>query len=106
MKTNAVRILEELGIAYELREYEVDPKDLNAEKVAQKIGLPAEQTFKTLVVKGDREGVCFAVIPGSSELDLKNASQAEWQPQDGPRITQGGVTSNRLHSRWSYCSRR
>ncbi len=71
MKTNAVRILEEMGIAFELREYEVDPEHLQAEVVAKKIGLPPEQVFKTLVVKGDREGICFAVVPGDSELDLK-----------------------------------
>jgi Cys-tRNA(Pro)/Cys-tRNA(Cys) deacylase len=71
MKTNAVRILEEMGISFELREYEVDPEHLQAEIVAQKIGLPPEQVFKTLLVKGDREGICFAVVPGDSELDLK-----------------------------------
>jgi Cys-tRNA(Pro)/Cys-tRNA(Cys) deacylase len=71
VKTNAVRILEEMGIAFELREYEVDPEHLQAEVVAKKIGLPPEQVFKTLVVKGDREGICFAVVPGDSELDLK-----------------------------------
>jgi len=71
MKTNAVRILEEMGIAFELREYEADPEHLQAEIVAQKIGLPPEQVFKTLVVKGDREGICFAVVPGDTELDLK-----------------------------------
>ena len=48
MKTNAVRLLEEMGIRYELRAYEVDPDDLTAETVAAKIGLPAEQVFKTL----------------------------------------------------------
>src|SRR5215470_6948880 len=71
MKTNAVRLLEQLEIAYELREYEVDPEDLAAETVAAKIGMPAEQVFKTLVARGDRNGPCFAVIPGSTELDLK-----------------------------------
>lgn len=71
MKTNAVRILEEMGITFELREYEVDPEHLQAEIVAEKIGLPPEQVFKTLVVKGDREGICFAVVPGDTELDLK-----------------------------------
>jgi Cys-tRNA(Pro)/Cys-tRNA(Cys) deacylase len=45
-KTNAVRFLDQLGIAYELREYEVDPEDLAAETVAKKIGLPAEQVLK------------------------------------------------------------
>ena len=71
MKTNAVRLLEQLGIAYELWDYEVDPEDLAAETVAAKIGMPAEQVFKTLVARGDRNGPCFAVIPGSTELDLK-----------------------------------
>jgi len=71
MKTNAVRLLDELGVRYELREYEVDPWDLAAESVAAKIGMPAEQVFKTLVACGDRCGACFAVIPGNYELDLK-----------------------------------
>jgi Cys-tRNA(Pro)/Cys-tRNA(Cys) deacylase len=71
MKTNATRVLDNLGIPYELRDYEVDPEDLSAETVAAKVGLPAEQVFKTLVALGDRNGACFAVIPGNSELDLK-----------------------------------
>ena len=70
-KTNAVRLLDQLGIRYELREYEVDPEDLTAETVAAKIGFPAEQVFKTLLAHGDRNGLCVAVIPGNSELDLK-----------------------------------
>ena len=40
-KTNAVRLLERLGVRYELRAYEVDPDDLAAETVARKIGMPA-----------------------------------------------------------------
>ena len=71
MKTNAVRLLDQLGISYELRHYEVDPDDLAAESVAAKIGMPPEQVFKTLIVRGDRQGPCFAVIPGNCELDLK-----------------------------------
>ncbi len=70
-KTNAARLLDQLTIPYELREYEVDPDDLAAESVAAKIGLPAEQVFKTLVARGDRKGICMAVIPGNAELDLK-----------------------------------
>ena len=70
-KTNAVRLLDTLGIRYELRDYDVDPDDLAAETVARKIGLPAEQVFKTLVAKGDRHGVCLAVVPGDAQLDLK-----------------------------------
>src|SRR5882757_5763329 len=75
-KTNAARLLDQLGIHYELREYEVDPEDLAAETVAAKIGLPAEQVFKTLVARGDRSGVCLAVIPGDQELDLKALASA------------------------------
>lgn len=52
VKTNAVRFLDRLGIKYELREYEVDPDDLSAGTVAAKIGIPPEQLFKTLAVKG------------------------------------------------------
>jgi Cys-tRNA(Pro)/Cys-tRNA(Cys) deacylase len=70
-KTNAARTLDALGIRYELRGYEVDEDDLTAESVARKVGLPPEQVFKTLVAKGDRKGVCLAVVPGNAELDLK-----------------------------------
>ena len=71
MKTNATRILDNLGIAYELREYAVDPDDLSAETVAAKIGMPVEQVFKTLVVRGDRGGVYLAVVAGNNEVDGK-----------------------------------
>src|SRR5262245_17142014 len=70
-KTNAARFLDQMAISYELREYEVDPDDLAAEVVAVKIGLPPEQLFKTLVAQGDRHGICMAVIPANTELDLK-----------------------------------
>jgi Cys-tRNA(Pro)/Cys-tRNA(Cys) deacylase len=71
MKTNAVRLLETLGIRHVLREYQVDPDDLSAETVAAKIQLPPEQVFKTLVMRGDRAGVCLAVVPGNTEVDEK-----------------------------------
>lgn len=102
MKTNAVRLLEALGIPYELREYTVDPEDLAAESVAAKIGMPPEQVFKTLLARGDRNGPCFAVIPGNTELDLKAlaavsgnrkvelAALKEVQPLTG--YIRGGVT--------------
>jgi len=75
-KTNAVRLLDQLKIPYELREYEVDPEDLAAETVAAKIGMPPEQVFKTLLARGDRSGLCMAVIPGNTELDLKALAAA------------------------------
>jgi Cys-tRNA(Pro)/Cys-tRNA(Cys) deacylase len=71
MKTNAVRLLEKLGVHHELRDYQVDPEDLSAESVAAKVGLPPEQVWKTLVARGDRTGVLLAVVPGDSLLDLK-----------------------------------
>jgi Cys-tRNA(Pro)/Cys-tRNA(Cys) deacylase len=76
MKTNAVRLLDTLSVHYELREYTVDPEDLAAETVAAKIGMPAEQVFKTLLARGDRNGLCFAVVPANSELDLKALASA------------------------------
>jgi Cys-tRNA(Pro)/Cys-tRNA(Cys) deacylase len=102
-KTNAVRLLDQLGIRYELREYEVDPEDLAAETVAAKIGLPPEQVFKTLLARGDRNGLCMAVIPGNTELDLKGLATIsdnrkiqlvpvkELQPLTG--YIRGGVTA-------------
>lgn len=70
-KTNAIRLLEQAGLRFELRDYEVDESDLSAESVAAKVGLPEEQVFKTLIAKGDRNGCCFAVIPANCKLDLK-----------------------------------
>jgi Cys-tRNA(Pro)/Cys-tRNA(Cys) deacylase len=75
-KTNAVRLLDQLGIHYELREYDIDPNDLAAETVAAKIGLPAEQVFKTLVARGDRNGICLAIVPANAELNLKALAEA------------------------------
>lgn len=75
MKTNAIRFLDNLGIKYELKTYEVDPDDLAAETVAAKIGYPPEQVFKTLVARGARTGVALAVIPGNALLDLKGLAQ-------------------------------
>jgi len=76
VKTNAARILDAAGIQYELREYSVDEDDLSAPLVAQKIGMPPEQVFKTLVARGDRTGVLMACIPANTELDLKALAAA------------------------------
>jgi Cys-tRNA(Pro)/Cys-tRNA(Cys) deacylase len=75
-KTNAARLLDSLGITYELRAYEVDPEDLTAISVARKIGLPPEQVFKTLLAQTNTGEHLFAVIPGDAELDLKKLAQA------------------------------
>ena len=75
MKTNAVRLLDTLGINYQLLEYAVDPDNLAAELAAEKVQRPLEQVFKTLVVRGDRYGICLAVIPSNTHLDLKALAQ-------------------------------
>jgi Cys-tRNA(Pro)/Cys-tRNA(Cys) deacylase len=76
MKTNAARYLDSLGISYELREYAVDPEEFSAIVVAEKIGMPPEQVFKTLLcITSDREHV-FAVVPGDQELDFKKLARA------------------------------
>ncbi len=102
-KTNAARVLDAQKIRYELREYEVDESDLSAETVAKKVGLPAEQVYKTLVCRGDRAGLCFAVVAGDAELDLKALAREtgdkkvdpialkELQPLTG--YVRGGVTA-------------
>ena len=102
MKTNGARILESLGIAFEVREYEVDPEDLSALTVAKKIGMPPEQVFKTLLTTGGPGVYLFAVVPGDAELDFKKLARAaglrkaemvplkEVQPLTG--YIRGGVT--------------
>jgi Cys-tRNA(Pro)/Cys-tRNA(Cys) deacylase len=102
-KTNAARLLDQLGMRYELRDYDVDPEALDAETVAAKIVLPPEQVFKTLVARGDRHGVCFAVVPANTELDEKALARLagdrktelvalkEVQPLTG--YIRGGVTA-------------
>ena len=70
-KTNASRILDNMKIAYRLLEYEVDENNLDAVHVANSVGMPSAQVFKTLCVQGDKTGVIFACIPGNHELDLK-----------------------------------
>ncbi len=75
-KTNAARVLDGLGIAYTLRSYDVGDEHLSASEVASLIGLPPEQVFKTLVARGDRGGVCLALVPGDEHLDLKALARA------------------------------
>jgi Cys-tRNA(Pro)/Cys-tRNA(Cys) deacylase len=103
MKTNAARLLDTLGIRYELRDYDPGDEHLTAEQVAQRVGLPAEQVWKTLVARGDRTGVMLAVVPGDAELDLKALARLsgdrkvdtvhlkEVQPLTG--YVRGGVTA-------------
>jgi Cys-tRNA(Pro)/Cys-tRNA(Cys) deacylase len=103
VKTNAARVLDGLGIDYELRAYEVDVEHVSAETVAAKVGMPFDQVWKTLVARGDRNGVCLAVVPAGAQLDLKALARVsgnrsvetvplkEVQPLTG--YIRGGVTA-------------
>ena len=75
-KTNAVRIVEQAGIACREAFYEYDENDLNGNHAAKAIGYPPEQVYKTLVTKGDRSGIHIFCIPVCCELDLKKAAKA------------------------------
>ena len=75
-KTNAARLLGKAKIAYELVPYAVDENDLAAGHIAEQLGEPLEQVFKTLVLKGDKNGYFVCVVPGDSEVDLKAAAKA------------------------------
>jgi len=76
LKTNAIRLLDQAQIPYDLRPYEVDENDLSAESVADKIGLPPEQVFKTLIAQGDMTGYLFALLPAGTELDPRLLAKA------------------------------
>jgi len=74
-KTNAVRILDQHKIYYELVLYDVDEADLSATTVARKLGQDVEQVFKTLVLRGDKTGIFVVLIPGNAEVNLKKAAK-------------------------------
>lgn len=75
-KTNAARLLDKLGITYQLVPYRFDPDDLAAGHVAEQLGQPIEQVFKTLVLRGDKNGLFVCVVAGDREVDLKLAAKA------------------------------
>ncbi len=74
-KTNAARLLDRAKIAYELIPYAVDEEHLDAVHVAEQLGENIEQVFKTLVLRGDRNGIFVCVIAGDREVDLKAAAR-------------------------------
>ena len=74
-KTNAERLLEAAGIKFELIPYEYSEDDLRAQSVAAELGEDIDRVFKTLVLRGDRNGIFVCVIPGNFEVDLKLAAK-------------------------------
>jgi Cys-tRNA(Pro)/Cys-tRNA(Cys) deacylase len=75
-KTNAARLLDRLGIAYELRAYAWTEEELDAGHVAASLGLPPDRVWKTLVSRTERGEVLLACLPGPSHLDLKALAAA------------------------------
>ena len=73
-KTNAMRRLDAAKIPYRVMEYVVDENDLSGTHIAEQIGLPSAQVFKTLVAKGDKTGPVVFCIPCDGEIDLKKAA--------------------------------
>lgn len=74
VKTNAMRLLDAAGISYETMEYEVDEKDLSGAHVVEQLGLDPDTVFKTLVARGEKNGIMVFCIPVCEELDLKKAA--------------------------------
>lgn len=74
-KTNAARILDSLGIDYQLHTYEVDPDNLAADHVAELLGQPIERVYKTIVLRGNKTGPIVCVVAGNNEVDLKKAAK-------------------------------
>ena len=75
-KTNAVRLVQQAGIACREAFYEFDENDLTGNHAAAAIGFPPEQVFKTLVARGPKRGIMVFCIPVCCELDLKKAAKA------------------------------
>ncbi len=75
-KTNVARILDKEKVPYEIKAYDFDPEDLNALHAAESFGLEPGRVFKTLVLRGDRNGLFVCVVPSDKTVDLKKAAKA------------------------------
>ncbi|MFJ8517968.1 Cys-tRNA(Pro) deacylase [Lysinibacillus xylanilyticus] len=74
-KTNAIRLLEQQKIQFEVIEYETGDGQVDGISVAEKIGHPVSRVFKTLVAKASAQKLFVFVIPVAEELDLKAAAK-------------------------------
>jgi len=74
-KTNAIRLLEQQKIQFEVIEYETSDGQVDGISVAEKIGHPVSRVFKTLVAKASAQKLFVFVIPVAEELDLKAAAK-------------------------------
>ena len=53
----------------------MDEEHLEASHVAEQLGEDLDRVFKTLVLRGDKNGLFVCVVPGSMEVDLKVAAR-------------------------------
>ncbi len=72
-KTNAMRILESLGIEYEVLSYEWDEEHLDAVHASQTAGLLPQQVFKTIVMQDTDKAVFVFCLPADFSVSLKKA---------------------------------
>ncbi len=98
-KTNAIRLVETSGTAFEVRSYDLGDAAFSAGAVADALDLSPRRVFKTLLARGERTGPCFAVVPADVDLDLKALARAAGDRRAGPRATAGGRTAHRLPTR-------
>lgn len=75
VKTNAMRILESMGIPYEHYTYECE-EFVDGLQIADLLGLPHEKVYKTLVTVGNSKNYFVFVIPVAAELDMKAAARS------------------------------
>ena len=73
-KTNAMRILDKAGVPYTYEEYEYDENDLDGHHVAEYLGIPYEEVFKTLTTVSDKGEYLVFCISVDDEIDLKKAA--------------------------------
>jgi Cys-tRNA(Pro)/Cys-tRNA(Cys) deacylase len=72
---NVTRMLQSRKIDFSV--HELPAEKLGAIEAAQILGVPPEQVFKTIVITRPGKGKpILAVVPGSSEVDLKRVAQA------------------------------
>ena len=75
-KTNVMRLLEAAGIPFETGTYEVDENDLSGSHAADLMGADHDTMYKTLVLKGEKNGYLVCCLPVDEELDLKKTAKA------------------------------
>lgn len=74
-KTNAMRMLDQAGIAYEVHTYDHEDGRIDGLSVARKLGENPEQVFKTLITVGDDHNHYVFCLPVEQELDLKKCAR-------------------------------